>query len=170
MTKIYLLFLFPLFLACNQPNPESVNTGPKFAISPHVFSSTLGDPNNWCSAKKGEVAVINADPQNYNRRYFALGNTPCRIIVEKGQMTAAFMLHKTGRDIHIYTGEHLPRCLCQKDNIQVSSDGLTIRYDNHRSIQFEVNFQELPGGTQIALNLPENSGYGMTVIRCDDCN
>ncbi len=113
--------------------------------------------------------MINADAQNYNRRFFALGNVPCQVIVEKGKMSASFMLQQIGKDVMVLTGQNLPTCLSATANFQISPKGTSFTYDNKRNLNFEVLLNALPGGTQIVVELPANSELGLTAIRCDDC-
>ena len=98
-----------------------------------------------------------------------LDNTPARIVVDYGHMSAAFMLWKQGDAVEILTSSNLPACLSNKDNFQISPDGLTFRYDNHRDISFDASMQELAGGLQIAIDLLEGGEHGIAVVRCPEC-
>lgn len=127
------------------------------------------DPNNWCAASFGEVALISADPQNFNRRMFALGEVPCKVVVETGHFSAFFMLAKSGNQVELYTSDNLPACLSSKANFNISPEGISFRYDNKKGINFDVHLHDMPNGWQITIDLPPNSGYGITAIRCETC-
>lgn len=176
MRKSWFITPLVLLLACQnapQQNTAAVSqagtSGSKFVFSDTRFSGDPKDPGNWCMARQGGAALVSADPNNYYRRLFALGSAPSRVVIDYGNMSAAFMLYKIGNDVHIYTGENLPICLSVKSSFQLSPGGQSFRYDNKREISFDVHLQELPGGTQIALDLPVNGGHGMTVFQCEGC-
>lgn len=174
MRAFWIISPFFLLLACQSPSEpgntaSNTNSGLKFVFSNTKFSGDPKDPGNWCMARQGGAALVSADPNNFYRRLFALGPVPSRVVVSYGNMSAAFMLHKIGNEVHIYTGENLPICLSVKSSFQLSPGGQSFRYDNKREISFDVHLQELPGGTQIALDLPVNGGHGMTVFSCEGC-
>lgn len=127
------------------------------------------DPNNWCAASLGDAALISADPKNFNRRLFALGEVPCKVAVEVGHFSAIFMLAKTGNQVDLYTSDNLPACLSNKSNFQISPDGISFRYDNKKGLNFDVYLHDMPNGWQITIDLPPNSGYGLTAVRCEAC-
>lgn len=176
MRAFWFIFPFVLLLACqnvseqnNTASPKSNASGLKFVFSDTRFSGDLKDPGNWCNARHGGAALVSADPNNFYRRLFALGTIPSRVVVDYGNMSAAFMLYKIGNEVHIYTGENLPVCLSVKSSFQLSPGGQSFRYDNKREISFDVYLQEMPGGIQIALDLPVNGGHGLTVFQCEEC-
>jgi len=172
----YLLFVLSItgFCACSQaPNntgKASKNEGyPTFKFSNEPANMDVRDPNNWCNAKLGEAALISADPKNYHRRLFALSDIPCRVIIDFGHQSAAFMLYKRGKQVEIYTSDNLPTCLSNKANFQLSPEGMNFQYNNKMDINFNVYLQELSNGLQIALDLPPDGGLGMAVLLCEAC-
>jgi hypothetical protein len=175
MTRLFLLSLFLLEIACNSSNPPSTEQpksedgGITFKFDSRQFPGAVRDPGNWCFIPKGDAALINADAQNYSRRFFALGTVPCQVIVERGNMSASFILQQIGNEVMLLTAQNLPTCLSATANFQISSKGSSFTYDNKRDLSFQVFLNVLPGGTQIVVELPANSGLGLTAIRCDDC-
>ncbi|MDO8366378.1 MAG: hypothetical protein Q7T20_06240 [Saprospiraceae bacterium] len=173
----YLAFLLSIacFLACSQ-SPKNTGDAPKnesyttFKFSNAVATIDARDPENWCVANIGEAALISADPKNFNRRLFALGDVPARVIIDYGHQSASFMLYKTGNQVEIFTSDNFPICLSNKANFQISPEGISFRYNNKMDINIEVDIQELPGGLQVVLNLPLNSGHGISVFNCKACN
>ena len=162
--------VFGLFACQNAPKPAdkpAVYTRFKFSEKAGVVGKN--DPADWCNGHYGEAAPISADPKRIAHRIFVLDNTPARIVVDYGHMSAAFMLWKQGDAVEILTSSNLPACLSNKDNFQISPDGLTFRYDNHRDISFDASMQELAGGLQIAIDLPEGGEHGIAVVRCPEC-
>jgi hypothetical protein len=173
--KYLLLFLsIASFFACSNA-PQNVGGSPKnegyatfqFSNKPPVMD--LHDPSNWCNANLGEAALISADPKNFNRRLFTLGDVPLRVVLDHGHQSAAFMLHKLGNIVTIYSSDNFPTCLSNKANFQISPDGISLRYDNKREIRCDVYLQSLPNGLQIALDLPPEGNLGLAVLRCDAC-
>jgi hypothetical protein len=165
---------FFVFFACSQAPTEfggrQKNQKPLvFQFSNKIATMDPKDPTNWCNAKYGQAVLISADPKNFHRRLFALGDLPIRVIIDTGHQTAAFMMYKQGNQIEISTSDNLPMCLSNKAGFQLSSDGLSFRYNNKRDISFDVYMQELTNGTQIALDLPPSGSHGMTVIPCKTC-
>ncbi len=180
MQKFWLFFLLFGLTSCQQTPAGSADekksgattkSGYTFDFSPRKFGADFKDPANWCNIPLGEAALISADPQKYQRRLFALGEVPIRIIIDYGHQTAtaAFMLQKEGNKVHLFTSDNLPTCLSGGTSFRINDDGLSFRYDNSRNIHFDVYLQELPGGIQIALELPEGGNHGLAVLRCDAC-
>lgn len=174
MKQIWLFLLAFGAFACGQ-NPQKIDNQRtdanylRFQFSQRMASTAMADASNWCAAGFGETALIGADPKNYFRRLFALSDIPCRVIVDYGNISAALMLHKTDKGVEVLTSENLPACLSNRANFQISPEGTSFRYDNKREISFDVYLQELSSGIQIALDLPTNGGYGMSVVRCEGC-
>lgn len=173
----YLLFLLFLLsqLACNQSTPNT-GTSPakngnyqRFQFSKRTATQDMNDPANWCAGRYSEAALISADPKNFHRRLFALGDIPLRVVVEGGKLSSTFMLEPKGDHVEILTSENQPACLSNKANLQLSPDGLSFHYDNKMQIIFDVYLQELPSGIQLALDFPPNYTYGLTAYRCETC-
>lgn len=169
-----LIVVFGLFLglfSCSETpkaaDKASVYT--RFKFSDKASAMGKNDPADWCNGHYGEAAPISADPKRISHRIFVLDETPSRIVVDYGHMSAAFMLWKHNGAIDIFTSDNLPACLSNKSNFQIAPDGLTFRYDNHRDISFDASLQEISGGIQVGIDLPENGGHGIAVVRCPEC-
>lgn len=174
MKHLLLYLCIAGFFACSESPKNAGGTAKNESYATFQFSKEpavmeLRDPSNWCNANLGEAALISADPKNYHRRLFALGDVPLRVVLDHGHQSAAFMLHKLGNNVIIYSSDNFPTCLSNKANFQISPDGISFRYDNKREIQCDVYLQTLPNGLQIALDLPPDGNLGLAVIRCDAC-
>jgi hypothetical protein len=127
------------------------------------------DASNWCAANFGAASLIGADPKNFNRRLFALSAAATRIAVSYGHQQAVFILLKSGDHVEIFTSDNFPNCLSNKANFQISPERTSFIYNNKRDINIEIHLQELANGMQIALDLPPDSGHGLTVDSCEFC-
>jgi len=173
----YLIFAFSIFgiFSCAD-SPGNVAGKPKsqqyatfkFSEKPGVISKS--DPSNWCNATFGESVMISADPKNFSRRLFLLGDKPCRVAIDYSHQTASFILRKSGDGVEILTSDNLPTCLSNKANFQISPERTSFLYNNKMNINIEIQLQELPNGLQIALNFPADSGHGLTVVPCESCD
>ncbi len=150
--------------ATGQPEKNAA-IGSNFAFSKQAPTMGNDPANSWCRVPFTEAAVVNADPANFNRRLFALGDGPTKVFVEYGKFTAAFILKKNGNAVDIYTSDNFPECLSNRANFSIGADGATFRYNNNRYIDFEVQLIPLPNGTQIALEMAPGAGYGIEVRR-----
>jgi len=175
MKNLLFLPLLLSLLACNQ-SPQNAGTKPakngkyqRFQFSDKKATQDMNDPANWCAARFGESALISADPKNFNRRLFALGDVPLRVVVEGGKLSSTFMLEPYGDHVALLTSDNQPACLSNKANLQLSSDGLSFHYDNKMQIHYDVYLQELPSGIQIALDFPPDYNYGLSAYRCETC-
>ena len=163
-----------LAIACTQPNtnqleskekepaPAPASSGLSFSFSKQAQSIA---PDNWCHVPFAEAAVVNADPANFERRLFTLSEGPHRVAIDYGTNVAAFVLQKKGNLVEVFTSENYPECLSNQVNFTIGNDGTSFRYDNKKLLNFDVKLLILPNGTQIALEMPANSGYGVIVRR-----
>ena len=161
-------------MACNQTpqQPDSKqaeknagNAGLTFAFSKQAPVSGAAPGNKWCRVTFPEAAVISADPANFNRRLFALGEGPHKVMVDFTNMTAAFVLQKSGNHVEIFTSDNYPECLSNRLNFSIGADGTTFHYDNKMHIDFDMQLIPLPNGIQIALEMAPEAGYGIIVRR-----
>ncbi|MFN0213415.1 MAG: hypothetical protein ACKVT2_04100 [Saprospiraceae bacterium] len=174
MKYLLLVLTFAFFFACkdspkNPGNPAKNENYAVFSFSKEPPTMDMRDPENWCATSSGEAALISADPQNFNRRLFALGDVPLKVIVDYGNQSAAFMLHKKGNQVELYTSNNFPGCLSNMANFQISPEGISFHYNNKKEVNFDVLLQVLPNGMQIALDLSADAGFGLSVFRCDAC-
>jgi hypothetical protein len=174
MKPVLIALLFSVLLSCNQSSGTAGNIQKsqkylRFEFSKHKSTTDVSDPNNWCIARFGDEALIGADPNNFYKRLFALGDVPIKIAVDLGHQAAFLMLNRSGDLVEIQTSENQPACLSNKANFQINPDGTSFHYNNKMDIQFDVYLQELPSGVQIALELPPNGGHGLDVVRCETC-
>lgn len=176
MKYLLLTLVFAGLLACSgssQPGSSQAgasqghSTTIQFSTRPSTMS--MNDPANWCAAQFGEAALISADPQHFYHRKFALSDIPCKVVVDLGHQSAAFMLAKVGDHVELLTSDNLPACLSNKANFQLSPEGTSFRYDNHREVVFDAYLQELPNGLQVEIDLPDNGGHGISAARCVTC-
>ncbi|MFN0175299.1 MAG: hypothetical protein ACKVU0_11670 [Saprospiraceae bacterium] len=174
MKYLLLFFVTTIFCTCTQP-PKEASKAPinvnyatfKFSEKPPATDGT--DLANWCVNMFGIPALISADPKNYNRRLFAVGDVPTRVVVYYKQLSAVFVLYKVGNHVEVYTSDNLPGCLSNRTNLQISPEGVLLRYNNKAGIDIDVHLQEFPSGIQIALDLPPGGNHGLTVHRCETC-
>lgn len=167
-----ILGLLCVALSCTQQpaNPgnnsgSKVNAALSFAFSQQPPTPAGNPADNWCRVSFPEAAVISADPANSNRRLFTLSDGPNKVMVDFGNIVAAFILKKSGHFVEIFTSDNFPECLSRKTSFSLAADGNSFRYDNQKHIQFEVQLIPLPNGTQIALEMAPGAGYGMIVRR-----
>jgi hypothetical protein len=174
--KIYLSCLFGVIivlLACNQQQPAATAGATEQVAAPglrFVFSDlapTQGaqSNNNWCRMPLPEAAVINADPANNNRRLFTLADGPHRVTISFGNIVASFVLLKKGDSIEVFTSDNYPECLSNRNNFSMLVHGQGFHYDNQKHIIFDVSAIKLANGTQIALDIDIQAGYGIVVRR-----
>ena len=157
-------------MACTQTakQPEAKeagNTGLTFAFSKQPATPGTNSSDNWCRVSFPEAALINADPVNSNRRLFTLSNGPNRVMVDFGNIVAAFVLKKSGNHVEIFTSDNYPECLSNRVNFSIAANGMAFHYDNQKHIDFDIQLVPLPNGTQIALEMAPDAGYGIIVRR-----
>lgn len=174
MKYLFFAFFIASFLACSQApkNAESQQkstAGVAFVFSKDPMVMDMRDPANWCVAHFAENALVNADPNNSKRRYFAMDNQPHKVVVDYLHFTASFILQRVGQQVEVFTSDNYPACLSNKANFFINPDGSSFRYDNKKHISFDVMLQEFPNGLQVSLDLPPDSGFGMLVNRCENC-
>lgn len=163
-----------VLMACSDPGKQPAsqtggqpvaNTALSFAFSKKVPNPNDDQSANWCRIPFPEAAVVNADPSNYDRRFFTLSEGPHRVVVNIGNKAASFILQKSGDVIVIFTSDNFPMCLSNRVNFSIGKDGTSFHYENNRQINFDVQIVSLPNGTQIALEMPPKAGYGILVRR-----
>lgn len=141
------------------------NSGLIFVFSKMTPATVASSGDNLCRTTLPEPAVMNADPANANRRLFTLSEGPHKVTVDFGNIVATFVLQKTGNQVALFTSDNYPECLSNKANFSIGADGTTFHYDNHKHISFDVQLVPLPNGTQIALEMAPDAGYGILVRR-----
>lgn len=132
-----------------------------------AFSSQSPDfaKEDYCHLPFSDVAVIQPDPSDVNRRLFALSDGPHKITVDYGNIVAAFILKKTGNEVDVFTSDNFPMCLSNKVNFSLKDGGTLFHYDNHKHINFDMRLVSLPNGVQVAMEIPVDSTYGIIVRR-----
>jgi len=171
MRILVLLLPIVLFAACTSPDPgtaakpEAVPpaSGVHFKFSKAAME-TGREMTNWCYHRFPIAPVINADPVNTNRRYFAMGEGVFQVVILLGSTTASFFLKKSGNEtIEILTSNQFPECLSNHVNFTLEANGASFRYNNQQHIEFTVSAMAMGGGFRVWLEVPPASGYGLTV-------
>jgi hypothetical protein len=167
----YILAL--LLSACGQaPTPQQRNAAP---AGPFIQFSTATpvprneEKGNWCRLDYPEAVLINADAADFNRRFFKIEKGLYKINIHAGTTTNSFILRQSGeKSVDLFTGLHFPECLSSHRNYTLAADG-SVAYDNRHKIQYTMHVQYSPtAGLFVVLDLPKDSGYGLTVHRKAD--
>ena len=166
MRLLVLLLPIALFATCTSPDPGTAgkpDAAPRFQFSKAAME-TGRETTNWCYHRFPTAPVINADPVNTNRRYFAMGEGVFQIVIRLGTTTASFLLKKSGPEtIEILTSKQFPECLSNHVNFTLEADGASFRYNNQHQIEFSVSAVPMGSGFRVWLDLPPASGYGLMV-------
>ena len=112
-----------------------------------------------------EAAVISADQENSRLRLFTLAGGPHRVVVDYGHIVGSFVLQKKWNKVEVFTSDNYPECLSNRENFEIKEGGNSFQYDNKKHIIFDVHLLPLANGTQIALEIDPDAGYGIIVRR-----
>lgn len=161
----FALMVFLCFQACSGNEKPGQGKAPEKEQTPgFVFSSQAPGSGtaNWCREPLPNAVPINADPENQNRRIFMIDNGPCYVTVGYGNIVASFVLKKSGNSVELFTSDNMPECLSKRSNFTIASQGNSFHYDNLKHISFDVFYQSHSNGTQIVLEMPPETYYGIT--------
>ncbi len=183
MIRISIFFLLlSLFCACAdsaekqegkppaEPGRIAANGAVTFQFSTAAAIPVLEKKGNWCRSSFPDAVLINADPANFNRRFFRIDQGVYKVGIQLGTTIGTFMLRDAGRKkIDLFTSKNFPECLSSLGNFTLSADASEVTYDNRHYIHFTVDVQQDAGGLVVFLEFPPGSEYGMSVHRCADC-
>ena len=128
------------------------------------------EEGNWCKASFAEAVAISADPANYNRRFFRLGDGIFLVGVDDGGPVSSFMARSAGdKTIELFTSKNFPECLSNLANFTLSPDAATIAYDNKKKIRYGMDARRDTAGLILFFDFPPGSQYGLSVHRCAGC-
>lgn len=107
--------------------------------------------------------VLNADPKDFNRRIFNFGNGPYKITVRMGNIVAAFVLQRAGKQVEIFTSRNYPECLSNQNNFTLLPGTNSFRYDNQKEIRFNVELTNGASSPAVVIDMGKDSPYGIEV-------
>lgn len=149
--------------ACSgDKKPGSASDEPKVETGFVLSRQAPGVGTNWCREPLRNAVPINADPANLNRRIFMIDDGPCYVTVGFGNIVASFALQKSGDRLEVFTSDNYPECLSNRNNFTIASQGNSFHYDNQMHINFDVFYQPQASGTQIVIEMPPETYYGIT--------
>lgn len=185
MTKsAFLFFALALNLcACQAPERKSANTPPESTSSAppssgYYFTASKSEmvkgelqDGDWCKGNFSESVVVNPDREDYNKRWFYLGNGVHKVIVSGSKGASSFMLRKNGeRSVEVLTSAQFPMCLSSRKNFDIQDFSTQWGYDNHGGgIIYKTGVVADNNWPRIDIYLPPEGSYGMTVYRCVNC-
>lgn len=149
--------------------PESAPAGLHFRLNNAKIVYGVVEDGNWCAGDYSQTIVINPDRNDYNRRYFYLGDGVYKVIVNGSLGTSSFMLRRTGaEEVEVSTGTQYP-CLSSPKNFLLSGNTDHWDYDNQGGIKYSVNVKPYENWLRLEIVFPPDSGYGLVVDRCSNC-
>ncbi|HNL40250.1 MAG: hypothetical protein U0U46_21425 [Saprospiraceae bacterium] len=186
MNKFAFLFftLTVWFAACQAPEDKNAaalpTSPPASALPPSGYYFTPGkagmikgelQDGDWCKGDFSESVVVNPDRDDYNKRWFYLGNGVHKIIVSGSKGASSFMLRKSGdRSVEVLTSTQFPMCLSSRKNFDIKDFSTQWGYDNQGGgIIYKVGVVADNNWPRIDIYLPPEGAYGMAVYRCVNC-
>ncbi len=125
---------------------------------------------NWCQADYSESVVINADRNDYNRRYFILGEGVYKVTITGSMGASSFILRKSGnQSVDLYTSDQNPTCLSSRKNFALKGPSDKWSYDNTGGIAYSVSIGPYEQWARVDILFPPDSGFGMVANRCTNC-
>lgn len=178
VARILPAFIVLAFAACGtSPAPpvaskqdEAPGQGPvlRFSQRPPITGGHV--KTNWCLGSFGESLVINAEKDNYNRRYFYLGEGVTKINVSGDGQASGFFLRRSDTSVvEVFHGAQFPDCLSMPSNFIPNENGRAFQYKNPRNLHYSVDIRDDNGQPVITIELPPETYYGMSVNRCINC-
>lgn len=138
------------------------NSGVFFFSSQPPQNSSKGLPE-WCRGQFPNPVVLNAEPDNFNRRIFSFGNGPYKVTVSFGNIVAAFVLQRVGGQVEIFTSKSFPECLSNEGNFTIHNETSSFKYDNLKDIHFNVELVNAAGVPSIVIDMGKDAPYGIEV-------
>jgi hypothetical protein len=158
-----------VFTTCTNPKEtgeeNTMGQAPAFVFSDKAAVSDLRSANNWCNFAFEEAVVINAEPTNLNRRYFAVGDGVYKVVVRKGTTAAPFMVKRRGTSLEIFTSDQYPTCLARRNYFSVVEDGRTLKYNNLPYYDFRMETEPWENALKVTLEFPPGTDHGLIVHR-----
>lgn len=139
------------------------NGGEVFFFSTQAPQNSGKGLPEWCRGEFPNPVVLNAEPDNFNRRIFNFGSGPYKITVSFGNIVAAFVLQHVGKQVEIYTATNFPECLSSQANFTILSGTGSFHYDNHKDIHFNVELTSNSAGPAIVIDMGKDAPYGIEV-------
>lgn len=179
LLRATLLFSLAFAVSCQnaapQPDPAAAKAAElppgnlPFQFNPRPANRVVQD---WCTGDFSETVPLFAFKDDYNRRYFLLGNGGAyQLIVDWGKLKAAVYLRLADQYVEIGTGNNYPACASKIENMSLKKGDGVFVYDNGQGINFQAEVRPAPqGGYQFEIILPPVNGtYGLTIKRCPTC-